>query len=82
LASIEELRKQIDQIDAEIMDLLDKRYTLSTMIGSVKSATNAPVLDLNREELILNKTANYSHSQQIRRIYQTIMKESKDLQRK
>lgn len=76
------LRKEINEIDEQIMDLLDKRMTVSTKIGILKQDQNHPVLDTNRELLIYNKTSKYSHSPQIRSIYNTIMSESKSLQRK
>ena len=82
MATIEELRKQIDQIDSEIMELLDKRYHLTTQIGDIKATNKTAVLDSNREELIYNKTAKFRHSPQIKEIYKTIMTESKALQRK
>lgn len=82
MATLDDLRKQIDQLDDEIMKLLDKRYNLTTEIGSVKARTNIEILDTSREQLILDKTSQFSHSPQLKEIYKTIMKESKSLQRK
>ena len=82
MATIDELRTKIDQIDTEIMNLLDKRYSLTTKIGEIKRLNKTAVLDSNREDLIIEKTSKYSHSPQIKQVYQTIMKESKELQRK
>lgn len=75
-------RNKIDEIDDQIMDLLDERYTLSEQIGTIKKEIKSPVLDTNREKLILEKTTKLRHSQPIKRVYQTIMNESKNLQRK
>ena len=80
--SIEALRKEIDALDNEIMQKLDKRYDLSIQIGQLKQQEQRVVYDANREAMILNKTSNLSHSPQITEVYKTIMEESKKLQRK
>jgi chorismate mutase len=55
---------------------------LTTEIGQLKQVENKLVLDSNREQIILDKTAKFSHSPQLSTIYKTIMDESKSLQRK
>ena len=75
-------RNQIDIIDNQIMELLDKRYELSIEIGNIKKESKSQVLDSNREQLILNKTSKLRHSLAISKVYQSIMLESKTLQRK
>jgi len=79
---INELREQIDIIDRKIMELLEKRYTISKEIGELKQQLKTTVLDQNRENIILNKASKYSHSPQIELVYKTIMSESRKLQRK
>ncbi len=78
---IEKNRELIDIIDDEIMSLLDKRLCLAVEIGKAKSVSTIAVLDTKRENIILNKTSNYSHSPQIDVIYKKIMEMSKSLQR-
>ncbi len=78
---IANLRQDIDIIDDQIMEMLNKRYELSTMIGTLKKALKTPVLDTNREQLIKNKISKYSHSPQIGVVYDTILSESKKIQR-
>ena len=78
---LEELRVLINDIDDEIMSLLDKRFSLSIEVGKVKSVSSTSVLDTKREEYILDKTSNYSHSPEIDIVYKKIMEESKSLQR-
>lgn len=75
-------RKDIDIIDDQIMDLLDKRFTLSGKIGTLKNQVKKQVLDANREQKILEKTLKYSHSPEIGEVYKYIMEVSKNLQRK
>ena len=79
---IDKLRQDIDSLDNEIMELLDKRFNLTNQIGTIKKQDKRIVLDSKREQLILDKTSKYSHSPQIINIYKTIMDESKSLQRK
>lgn len=82
MATINELRKEIDYLDDEIMSLLDKRFSLTKQIGIEKSKTKMNILDTNREQNIIDKISKYSHSPQIEAIYVTMMNESKKSQRK
>lgn len=75
-------RDQIDNIDQQIMTLLNDRFDISIEVGNIKKKNNILVLDGNREEVILNKTTNLSHSPQIKEVYKAIMQQSKSLQRK
>ncbi len=79
---IKNLRTRIDSLDDEIMELLQQRFNISVAIGSVKKESKKVVLDTSREEFILNKTSNFSHSPQIKNVYVSLMNESKDMQRK
>lgn len=80
--ALKDLRNQIDQIDNQIMDLLDKRFNITQQVGDYKKQHNIQVLDQNREKSISAKTSKYSHSPQIDNVYKAIMKESKSQQRK
>jgi monofunctional chorismate mutase len=77
-----EVRTKIDKIDNQIMELLDQRYDLSIEVGNIKKETKSLVFDSNREEIILNKTSKLRHSHAIKTVYTSIMKESKNIQRK
>lgn len=79
---INRVRKEIDSLDNEIMTLLDERFNKTTLIGKLKKESNTNVLDQNREQIIFDKTTKYSHSPELKNIYNTIMNESKKLQRK
>ena len=69
-------RKQIDAIDDKIMKLLEQRFEVVEEIKAYKQANNISVVDNSREEFIYNKTNNYNYQPQIKKIYQTIIKES------
>ena len=53
--SIEDYRNQIDKLDAELLELFQKRMAAAAEIGKLKKANNTQVLDRKRErEILLN----------------------------
>ena len=54
-----ELRKEIDQIDRQLVQLFEKRMKVSTEIAEYKLANNLPVLDAQREKMVINKDISY-----------------------
>mgnify|MGYP000849958356 FL=1 len=48
--TLDELRTQIDVIDAQILDLFAKRTSLATQIGVYKREHNLSILDSSREQ--------------------------------
>lgn len=48
------LRKEIDEVDWQLLQLLAKRLSLVEAIGEYKQENNLPVLDLGREEQLLS----------------------------
>ncbi|MFK5883788.1 MAG: chorismate mutase [Candidatus Izemoplasma sp.] len=79
---INTLRKEIDTIDEQLMNLLDKRYNLTNQIGILKTKTEKVIEDVDRESKILNKISKYGHSPSIELVYKAIINESKNKQRK
>ena len=51
--SLEELRKNIDEIDLKILDLIEKRKDLVTKVVNLKKRDQ--IIDQKRIEFILNK---------------------------
>jgi chorismate mutase / prephenate dehydratase len=51
------LRQQIDEIDAQILDLLARRGRVAQEVGHVKAETNAPVFRPEREAQVLRGVA-------------------------
>ncbi len=80
------LRKDIDQIDNELVELLLKRLTISYQLGALKQELSLPVEDPVREQAILNRLAKKSDKveerQALESIYSSIFRVSKKLQRK
>ncbi len=52
--NLESLRKQIDQIDHEMMNLFKKRMNVSAQIGEYKKLNALPVFDEKREKELLD----------------------------
>lgn len=50
---LEKLRRNIDEIDKEIINLLQRRFNLALEIGKIKKQTDQEILDLSREREIL-----------------------------
>jgi len=72
--NLENLRKDIDEIDAQIIALLEKRLNIAKNIIKFKK----DVTDTTRENEILTKIK----SEYIKDIYKTIFENSKKVQRK
>ena len=50
-------RKEIDTIDEQMLQLLEKRLTIVKKIAGLKARENLPIRDKNREGLILDNIA-------------------------
>jgi chorismate mutase-like protein len=50
--TLEELRKQIDVLDRQLVDLLNERARAAQMVGQLKAATSLPVYEPNREKIV------------------------------
>ncbi len=77
---INELRKQIDDIDRKLVDLYCRRMDTAREIGRYKRENRLPVLDSERERNLLNKVAAQAgeeNEQGIRALYQLLMDHSR-----
>lgn len=76
---LEQYRTQLDELDRQIIELLDKRFDVTRQIGEYKQANNVQVFDENREQLIINKIKDYDlvYEQQVIDVYQNLMEVSK-----
>lgn len=80
------LREQIDAIDAQILDLLNRRARVAQEVGHVKAETNAPVFRPEREAQVLRSVADRNpgplHSDDIQKIFREIMSSCRALERR
>ncbi|MCL2743740.1 MAG: bifunctional 3-deoxy-7-phosphoheptulonate synthase/chorismate mutase type II [Planctomycetaceae bacterium] len=80
-AELSEWRRQIDQIDEQLIDLLSKRMKISSDIGRYKKKTGMPILQPARYTEILSNRARLSetldlNSQFIQEILKSVHEES------
>lgn len=54
---LEQIRQEIDQIDAQLVELLEKRMSLVSQVVAYKKANGKAVLDSKREGVIFQKVA-------------------------
>jgi len=78
------LRRKIDSIDEEIIQLLKKRMQISKDVGDLKEVLHMPVEDKLREEEIIDRLTkqagkNLSEKQLIR-IFTAVFSSSKQIQ--
>lgn len=83
---MDDIRKQIDGIDKEIIKLLVKRQELSVKVGKHKTKKDIFIRDRRRETEILENLSSLSKEKGvsptlIKKIYIEILKESRKIQR-
>ncbi|MDR3036876.1 MAG: chorismate mutase [Coriobacteriales bacterium] len=83
LTAIEELRTQIDTLDERIVDLLNERAVHALAIRALKPKAQMGLFDPKREEEIYDRVSAFNsgplYSDDIRTIYATILKVSKEM---
>lgn len=86
LAELGQFRDQIDSIDRQILELLNKRASLAEEIGAVKARTDAPVMRPEREAQVIDKltAANQGPLQpeHIKVLFKEIMSACRSLERR
>lgn len=83
--TLENYRKEIDNLDKEISSLLEKRLDVCINIGKFKKENNVNVLNKNREEDVLKGILaclnNHKYDEALKEIYIKIMEMSRKLQK-
>jgi len=79
---IEKLRREINNIDQDLVSLLAKRFQLTSQIGAIKREKGLDVFDKNREQEILEKWLQVSDLEPefLKNILNLILSESKKRQ--
>lgn len=82
--NLEEIRKDIDALDAELVALLEKRMQLVTQVTAYKKTTGKAIFDAAREDIVLEKVASRVENKEfegtIVNTFADIMKNSRDYQ--
>jgi len=79
------VRREIDWVDEEILELLNKRARISKRVGRLKAGSGDPVFKPQREKKLLDSLAAKNPgplpNEHLRAIYREIMSSSRALQR-
>jgi chorismate mutase len=82
---IDEIRKEIDRLDRELLRIFNERASLALAIGEIKKEKGLPVYDPQREKLIFErmKAANPGplEDSAIVRLFERVIDESRSLER-
>lgn len=80
--TLEEVRREIDAIDSQLLPLFLKRMDCARQVAEIKRGQNLPVLNSAREQEILDSMAQHagSYAGEARMLYATMMDMSRALQ--
>ena len=78
---IDHWRKEIDQIDAELLRLLTKRARLAHKVGALKQAAQLPFCDPDRERTVLQRLQEINpgplDERAVGKVFRRIIRESR-----
>ncbi len=79
------LRKQIDTIDAQILDLINQRLNLGQKVGEIKREKGRQVLDRTREKQVIENLLNLNQgpadNELLRFLFNVIITATREVQR-
>lgn len=81
---LEQYRKEIDEIDRELLVLFERRMDVAVRVANYKKENNLPIYDEERESKIIKKNVdnlkNKHYDLLARRFFLSIMELSRSLQ--
>ena len=84
MMDIENWRKEIDEIDAELLRLLNVRARLALKVGALKKAANLPFCDPDREQYVLTRLQHLNSGplddRAVYKLFRRIIRESRRIQ--
>ncbi|HNR68482.1 MAG TPA: chorismate mutase [bacterium] len=82
--SIDQLRQEIDAIDAQLLQLLNARAAKAMQIGRIKSAMQLPITDSGRERAVIESLTELNRgplaTEHITRLFSQIIEICRSLQ--
>src|SRR5256885_598820 len=82
---IEDWRKQIDELDRKLVELLSERARAAVAIGKLKRNTNIPVYEPDRERIVFANVQNINPGplpgRDLVRIYERIIDVMRNIQK-
>jgi chorismate mutase len=83
--TIDELRREIDRLDSELLRIFNERASLALKIGEIKKGLSLPVYDPAREKRIFQRMKEENpgplDDQAIVRLFERVVDESRRLER-
>ncbi len=83
---LEKQRAEIDVIDREIVALFERRMQVVVEVARIKKENGIAILDASREKEVIKKVQSYLQDadlkEELAEAYETLMKVSKDYQKK
>ncbi|NCB82133.1 MAG: chorismate mutase [Lactococcus chungangensis] len=84
--NLDDIRSDIDTLDAQLVQLLEARMTLVSQVATFKKMTGGRVLDNSRELVILDRVAsqveNLDYTETVVNTFKDILKNSRAYQEK
>jgi chorismate mutase-like protein len=84
MMDIEHWRKEIDEVDAELLRLLNVRARLALKVGALKKAQRLPFCDPDREQYVLTRLQHLNtgplDARAIHKLFRRIIRESRRIQ--
>jgi len=81
---IEHWRREIDEIDAELLRLLNVRARLALKVGALKQAAQLPFCDPERERIVLHRLQELNggplDERAVDKVFRRIIRESRRVQ--
>ena len=79
--NIEHWRNEIDEIDAELLRLLNKRALLALKVGALKQAADIPLCDPDRERTVVQRLQEINggplDERAVGKVFRRIIRESR-----
>jgi chorismate mutase len=81
---IEHWRREIDEVDVELLRLLNVRARLALKVGALKRAAALPIVDPDRERLVLQRLQELNNGplddRAVEKLFRRIIRESKRIE--
>ena len=81
---IEHWRKEIDEVDLELLRLLNVRARLALKVGVLKKAAALPIVDPDRERIVLQRLQELNSGpldqRAVAKLFRRIIRESKRIE--
>lgn len=74
MKDLKQCREQLDIIDEKIIELFEKRMLVIKDVALYKKQNNLPIVDEEREKIMLQNNLEKFNNPELKQYYQTILK--------